>query len=365
MARARFLKSRFLKLIAAHIGLLICIGMNGCTMHNPHFDSEKPHHTPTGFKNNYPHESAPSFADLARWRWQARELPELPQQGYTPPVRKPDVSSFVDQSHASITWLGHATFLYRIGGKTFLTDPHLSARASPFKRFGPRRLVSPPLAIAELPHIDYVVISHNHYDHLDRQTVLALNEQPGGAPRYFVPLALKKWFTNQDIDDVVELDWWGSRQEAQLTIHFVPAQHWSARTRLDRNESLWGGWVIEHAGFRFYFAGDTGYSKDFEDIGSKFSPIDLAAIPIGAYDPRWFMKAQHVNPSEALQIHQDIGARYSVGMHWGTFKLTDEPIDEPPNLLAEARKRLDIRPEQFFVMEFGETRALSEFEKPP
>ena len=333
--------------------------LNACTRHNQHYNAASKHHTPTGFKNNYPHEPAPSLVDVVSWRWQARNLPKVPESGYFPPMHKPEVARYSERMQsASITWLGHATFLLRLGASNILTDPHLTNRASPLKRFGPKRLVTPPLTLGELPHIDFVIISHNHYDHLDRQTVLTLNAQTDGAPRFYVPLALKSWFTDQGIDNVVELDWWDARNEKELVINFVPAQHWSTRTRVDRNESLWGGWVIEHQDFRFYFAGDTGYSQDFKDIGAKFAPIDLAAIPIGAYDPRWFMKAQHVNPTEAVQIHHDVGARYSVGMHWGTFKLTDEPIDEPPKLLDQARRAVSLPAERFFVMGFGETRAL-------
>ena len=216
-------------------------------------------------------------------------------------------------------------------------------------------MVAPPLALDELPHIDLVVISHNHYDHLDHKTVQGLNLQSGAAPRFYVPLALAPWFNKRGIDDVVELDWWDGRQHGELSIHFVPAQHWSARTRLDRNKTLWGGWMIEHRDFRFYFAGDTGYSQDFKDIAERFAPIDIAAIPIGAYEPRWFMKTQHVNPAEAVRIHQDLGARYSIGMHWGTFILTDEPIDEPPKAFARAREAAGIPEQEFFLMDFGQT----------
>ncbi len=336
----------------------------GCAA-NPYYDEHKPHHTPSGFKNNYPHPPLPSLGDVAKWRWQARGLGKKQNVHYQPTRVKPDLTALIERRlNPSITWLGHATFLLQLGGLNILTDPHLSARASPLSWMGPERHVPPALTLDELPHIDLVVISHNHYDHLDRDTVVGLNAQAGGPPHFFVPLALGAWFNAQGIDAVTELDWWDSQEMRGLTVNFVPAQHWSTRTRLDRNKTLWGGWVLEHRGFRFYFAGDTGYSPDFKDIGARFAPIDLAAIPIGAYEPRWFMQTQHVNPVEAVRIHQDVGARYSVAMHWGTFVLTDEPLNEPPQALARAREAAGIPPSQFFLMDFGETRGLDVLDNP-
>jgi len=203
-----------------------------------------------------------------------------------------------------------------------------------------------------------VVVSHNHYDHLDAGTVTRLNRQAGGPPRFFVPLGLKAWFASRGVENVSELDWWDHLQHMGLAIHFVPVQHWSARSPWDRNETLWGGWVIEHPALRFFFSGDTGYSKDFADIRSRLGPIDLAALPVGCYEPRWFMKENHVNPEESVQIHRDLGARRSVGIHWGTFRLTDERLDEPPKKLTEALAAAGIPAEQFFLMKHGETRNL-------
>ena len=340
--------------------LTMVFAASGCAA-NSHYDQQKPHHTRSGFQNNYPHKPLPNLGDMVKWRWQARKLSASRHTNYQPTTVKPDLDLLNEHpSNPSITWLGHATFLLQMGGLNILTDPHLTERASPLSWMGPARYVPPAISLAELPHIDLVVISHNHYDHLDRATVVHLNAQAGGPPRFFVPLALAAWFNAQGISEVIELDWWESRQSHGIGVHFVPAQHWSTRTRLDRNKTLWGGWILEVDEFRFYFAGDTGYSQDFADIGARFAPIDLAAIPIGAYEPRWFMNTQHVNPIEAVRIHRDVGARYSVGMHWGTFVLTDEPLDEPPRELQRARDAAGIAASHFFLMDIGETRYLDE-----
>jgi N-acyl-phosphatidylethanolamine-hydrolysing phospholipase D len=240
-----------------------------------------------------------------------------------------------------------------------LTDPQFSERASPVSWAGPRRVVPPALPIAALPHIEIVLISHNHYDHLDRASVEALAAQPGGSPRFFVPLGLKAWFAARGITDVVEQDWWEHADYLGLRIHEVPSQHFSSRTLWDRNRTLWGGFLVEHPTLRFYFAGDAGYSRDFAEIHARLGPIDVAALPIGAYEPRWFMGPMHINPAEAVQALQDLHARLAVAMHWGTFNLTDEPLDDPPRALARALEAARITPGRFLVFTHGETRRLA------
>jgi N-acyl-phosphatidylethanolamine-hydrolysing phospholipase D len=323
-----------------------------CAASFPYFDAAKPHRGAEGFRNNYPH---PEKGGFWKWKWaQWRDgLPPTPQGGYRFEVAKADVSR-----NPSVTWVGHSTLLLRIGGLSVLTDPHFSERASPFTFAGPKRVVPPIPALHELPHIDAVVVSHNHYDHLDLDSVAKLSGQPGGSPRFFVPLGLKDWFARRGIDDVVELDWWESRRFKGLEIHFVPVQHWSKRTLTDENQTLWGGWVLRHPELSFFFAGDAGYSKDFVDIGTKFGGFDLAAIPIGAYEPRWFMKIMHLNPAEAIQVHKDVKARQSVGIHWGTFAgMTDESLYEPPAVLVQERSKAGLAERDFFVMKHGETRS--------
>jgi N-acyl-phosphatidylethanolamine-hydrolysing phospholipase D len=325
-------------------------------MPNPHFDPARPHHTPEGFRNNSPHARWPSFW---KWKWERMRngLPKKPVGGYRFEVVHPGRVEALP--NPSVTWIGHSTLLLRVGGFNILTDPHFSERASPVSRAGPRRIVPPAIALDELPRIDAVLVSHNHYDHLDLRSVKALAAQRGGPPRYYAGLGLKAWFAAAGITTVEELDWWESRVFDELLIRFVPAQHWSARTPWDRNRTLWGGFVVEHPALRFLFAGDTGYSRDFRDIAARVGPVDLAAIPIGHYAPRWFMRMQHVDPEEAVQIHLDLGARQSVAIHWGTFDdLTDESLYEPPRRLRAALDSHGLPHDAFWVLKHGESRSL-------
>ena len=233
---------------------------------------------------------------------------------------------------------------------------------------GPKRMQPPGLALTELPHIDVVVISHNHYDHLDRASVFALSQQAGGPPLFLVPLGLKAWMAGIGVDNVRELNWWQSAMVGGVEFVLTPVQHWSARSFSDRYDTLWGGWAVFGADFHWYYSGDTGYSKDFADTRTRFadrqSPargggFDLALIAVGAYEPRWFMKEQHLDPAEAVQVHVDLGAKRSLGVHWGTFNLTDEPLDQPPRDLAVAREAARLAPEAFFLLAVGGTQKLA------
>lgn len=325
-----------------------------------HYSPVKPHHSPDGFRNIHPHAPKGSF-----WKWQwdrmRHGVPADPEGGYGFPASRPDVAFLKgNRGEPTLTWLGHATFLLQLGGINILTDPHLTARASPLTFAGPKRYMAPALDFDDLPHIDIVVVSHNHYDHLDRQTIKRLAQQSGGPPRYFVGLGLRQWAENEGIPNVTELDWGDHAAVGDLNLHFVPVQHWSQRTPWDRNRTLWGAWVIEQGGRKYFFGGDFGYSQDLADAAERFGSFDLAMIPVGAYEPRWFMKTNHVNPEEAVQAHIDLRARFSVGMHWGTFRLTDELLDEPPQRLAQALARANVSPQRFFLMQHGETRRLTE-----
>jgi N-acyl-phosphatidylethanolamine-hydrolysing phospholipase D len=341
--------------------------LSSCTVVNPYFDPAKPHHTPEGFRNNYAQVPAGGWGRFFKWKYEEWKegAPKPPANGYRFPMAQPDLAFLQsNRSEPSITWVGHATLLLQVAGANILTDPHFSSRASPLSFAGPERKVPPGIALEQLPHIDLVLISHNHYDHLDEETVKRLAAQPGGPPQFFVPLGVKPWMQAIGIERVIELDWWDSREFQGLTLQFLPVQHWSRRSLTDTNRTLWGGWAVLHPSLRFFFSGDTGYSQDFRDIRARLGAFDLAAIPIGAYEPRWFMGAQHVDPAQAVKIHQDLGARYSVGIHWGTFQLTDEPLDEPPFKLAEARTAAGIPGDRFFVMRHGETRRLDFLRKP-
>ena len=230
-------------------------------------------------------------------------------------------------------WVGHSTFLIKKNGITILTDPVFSDRASPFKNIGPKRLIPPAIPLKQLPEIDFITISHNHYDHLDIRSLKDLYSLNSNTI-FLVPAGDKKLLERQKIENVYEYEWWEGYLSDELKITFTPVQHWSKRGLFDRNKSLWGGWFFEFNDFSIFHAGDTGYSEDFKSTRIKLGSPKYAFIPIGAYDPEWFMAESHVNPEDAVQIMLDLGAENSFGMHWATFKLTDEDTLEP-------RERLD------------------------
>ena len=215
----------------------------------------------------------------------------------------------------------------------------------------------------QLPLIDVVLVSHNHYDHLCAATLRRLRAA-GQRPRYLVPQGLKAWFTARGYEDVTELEWWSSVTLAPaLRVHFTPSQHWSRRTPWDTNASLWGGYLLEWQRpaappWRFLFPGDTGYSRDFAAIRARLGAVDFLALPIGAYLPRDFMKDMHVNPADAVQLLLDLGARQAMGVHWGTFMLTQESFDQPPRDLAAALAERGVPAERVWLLRHGETRAI-------
>lgn len=330
----------------------------------------QPHHRGDHFQNQYLEFEPKGLGTLLQWQWQRLRdgLPPRPQAPV--PVVEPDVAFVLSNARAgramqpAATFIGHATVLVQMGGLNLLTDPQFSERASPVGFVGPRRAQPPGLALERLPHIDLVLISHNHYDHLDLATVQALTQQPGGPPLFVVPLGLKRWMTEVGVERAVELDWWQSQRLGDVEVVLTPVQHWSARGFGDRMKTLWGGYAVFAPDFHLYFSGDTGYSKDFVDTRQHFAErqtaaqgggFDLALLAVGGYEPRWFMKDQHVNPAEAVRIHRDLGAKRSLGVHWGTFELTDEPLDEPPRALAEARQAAGLGNDEFIVLPIGGT----------
>jgi len=266
-----------------------------------------------------------------------------------PPAPPPDLGGSV----AQVTFVGHSTFLIQTPKGNVLTDPMYSVRAGPFNVAGPRRVREPAVRFDDLPSISVVLVSHNHYDHCDCATLRRLARRFD--PELVTPIGNGALARSCGMRRITELDWWQTAPTTPFPITLTPARHFSARTPWDRNRALWGGFVIGPAGRHIYFAGDTAYAAFFGEIGRRFGPIDLALLPIGAYEPRWFMRAVHMNPAEAVQAHLELGAADSLGMHFGTFPLTPEGIDEPERTLHEACRAAGVPATRFTTLRFGGT----------
>jgi L-ascorbate metabolism protein UlaG (beta-lactamase superfamily) len=256
----------------------------------------------------------------------------------------------------SVTWLGHAAFLMRIGGKTVLIDPFLSDYASPVHGVGPRRFTPPGIPVEHLPPVDVLIVSHNHYDHLDARTIQAL---PGKSRiQVIVPLGLRRFFKARGFRHVTEMAWHDKTEIDGLNVTCVPAIHRSARTLIDRNRTLWAGFILQDSKCRIYFGGDTGYGAVFQETGERYGPFDLALIGIGCYAPRAAMHMNHADPEEAVQIAVDLKARHVMAMHWGTIIMTEEPPFEPPRRFRIAAASAGFSTDQAWLMRVGETRKL-------
>jgi N-acyl-phosphatidylethanolamine-hydrolysing phospholipase D len=319
------------------------------------------HHTPKGFQNLY-RPSERGFSDFLRWQLKLgpKEIPPISSEevpNYRPEIAQAAISQIKqpDSNQIQITWIGHSTFLIQVERINILTDPIFSDYCGPNSFLKVKRVAPPGIPFEQLPRIHAVLISHNHYDHLDAPTIERLENEP----TYFVPLGIAEWFKKKNIDKVIELDWWQSTSLNDFKFHSVPIQHFSNRTPLDRNKTLWSGWVIETKSGKIFFAGDTGYSPVFKEIGDRFGPIQISMIPIGAYRPRWFMGAVHVDPPEAIEILKESRSERAIAGHWGTFKLSDEPLGEPLVYLRKALKENGIDEGRFIIMKFGETLRLS------
>tara|TARA_A100001037_G_scaffold303622_1_gene338085 strand:- start:1134 stop:2198 length:1065 start_codon:yes stop_codon:yes gene_type:complete len=256
---------------------------------------------------------------------------------------------------AKITWIGHSTFLVQMDGLTFLTDPIWSNTASPIPPLGPQRLIKPGIKLDDLPPIDFVIISHNHYDHMDIPTLRALTKKNNKLIVY-VPLNNAHILRRNGIHRIKEMDWGSHVSHQNVDIYCLPAQHWSKRTLTDTRKALWASWAIIGTKRRFYFAGDTGYFDSFKSIGENLGPFDLAALPIGAYKPKSMMRSYHMNPEEAVAAAVDIQAKKAVAMHFGTFNLSDEPISEPPLRFKTAAAKNGLGKDNGWVLNIGETR---------
>ncbi len=292
-----------------------------------------------------------SFRDFLRWQF-SRERPAWPE--WIADEARPLPPAPAGWGEVAATFIGHATLLLRFAGFAVLTDPIFSLRASPFASLGPKRVRAPAYALADLPKIDAVCLSHNHYDHMDLPSLRAL--QAHSNPTIVTGIGNGAYLAARGVTNVIELDWWESAEPVPgLKITYVPAQHWSRRRFGDTNHMLWGGHVIEAQGARVYFSGDTGYPAQFGAIAQRCGAPDIALLPIGAYEPRWFMSQQHMNPEEAVKAHLALGARLSIAMHFATFCLTDEAFGAPETALAAARMQLGVAANAFRVPAFGET----------
>jgi L-ascorbate metabolism protein UlaG (beta-lactamase superfamily) len=292
-----------------------------------------------------------SFGDFLRWQ-RNRQRAQWP--AWVENVARPQLPATLPAAQIALTFINHITFLLQFRGLNILTDPVYSKRVSPFRNLGPQRVRAPGLPFAELPKIHVVLVSHNHYDHLDIETLIRLEETH--SPRFITSLGNRAFLREFGLRAVDELDWWQNVEANGATLTLTPAQHWSSRRPRNRNRTLWGGFMVRASERLVYFAGDTGYGKHFSAIRERFGPPDLALLPIGAYEPRWFMRDQHMNPEDAVRAHLDLQAQTSVGTHFGCFQLTDEAIDDPPRELVAARERSGISPQGFQVLETGATR---------
>ncbi len=254
----------------------------------------------------------------------------------------------------SLSWIGHSTFLLRLPGLTVLTDPVFSERCSPLRFAGPKRVRAPGIALADLPRIDLILLSHNHYDHMDIASLQALHRHSPGA-RIVTTLGNTAYLAKKRIPGAIELDWWQETTVHGAHVTATPARHFSARTLWDRNETLWGGLYLNYKNHKIFFAGDTGYTRYFAEIRHRLGAPSLAMLPIGAYEPRWMMGPVHMNPADAVQAMLDLHATHAVGMHFGTFQLTAEPIDAPLHDLRAAMLAADQPLDRFFTLETGET----------
>lgn len=334
---------------AALVLALAVVPLAGCAFNGPayrgpvsgHFDGER-------FFNPGRRTPDKSLLDVLAWKLSSEPEPWEERAVLTsvPPTR-------VAAGPIRATWVGHSTVLLQFDGLNVLTDPHWSPRASPVSFAGPRRFVEPGVRWEDLPPIDLVLLSHNHYDHCDLPTLQRLAARD--RPRILTMLGVDLLLAEAGVAGAEAMDWWEERSvAADVTVTAVPAVHFSARGTGDRNRTLWGGFVVSAPAGRIWFAGDTGDGDFPEAIAARFAPIDLALIPIGAYEPRWFMRMQHVDPAEAVQVHRDVGSRASLGIHWGTFPMTDEPLDAPLRDLDAARRAMGVSAKEFRTLRHGQ-----------
>lgn len=310
---------------------------------NPYYDPTKSHHTKKGFQNPEPLEIP--ITRVAKWlkeRW-STNAPPLPKGGYAKFIQDWMVEAHFPDHGDYVTWLGHCSLYFHLDNFGILTDPVFSERASFLNWIGPKRQTPRPINIQDIQTLQYVLISHEHYDHLDYATIMQLNQHFKNLT-FIVPLGLERWFHKKGIQNVIPLDWWDSYTITDnLVITATPAQHWSNRDPFSRNRNLWCGYMISHKNRHHYFAGDTAYAKNLLEIGERFD-IDYGYMPIGCYAPEWFMGYQHISPKDSVRLHSELKIKQSIGIHWGVFALGDEPFDETPIEVQSALKSYDTPP---------------------
>jgi len=325
------------------------------------------HHRPEGgFRNPWPSAGMHGFLDFLKWAVvERRRIPRRPdpdpaifslaEPGYVTPRADPE--------RFTVTWVGHTSFLIQIAGLNVLTDPIWSDRASPVQFAGPRRWVPPAIEFDRLPPIDVVVLSHDHYDHLDSTTVSRIASRYPAAV-WNAPLGVGRFLKQHGARDINERDWWDQSSVGSLKLTCVPAQHFSGRTLGRRNRTLWSGWTLRSRNHSIFFAGDTALHPEFATIAERCGPFELAILPIGAYEPRWFMGSVHMNPEDCMKAMSQLVSRQSgrrlimAAAHWGTFKLTDEPMDEPPARMRELWQSAPFDAKDLWIMRHGETRSI-------
>ncbi len=330
--------------------LVITVALASCAARTPRYDGP----VSSNFDGTRFHNPTPvvkTVTDLLRWRmnrepgqWEFRDVEHI---GEAPPKR-------VDGGAIRSTFVNHATVLIQTGGVNILTDPIWSERASPLEWAGPRRFGEPGIAFADLPPIDAVLVSHNHYDHMDLTTLARLHRTH--APVFVVPLGNAAYLQRAGIENIVELDWWQQLSVGSVTIHAVPAKHWSRRGLFDTNHALWAGYYLTQPEASVFFAGDTGMSEHFAEIRQRLGAPDLALLPIGAYLPRWFMEPQHIDPAEAVRASDQLGARYGMAIHFGTFALGDDGQDQSVADLSTALASTFDATAEFWIPRQGESR---------
>lgn len=317
-------------------------------MYNPHkvlpvsdhFDGKK-------FFNPHTKEKFPYFR-LLKWLIKRKEAKWPKWVKNSNAVKLP---SSLKKSQIAVTFINHASFLIQTASLNIIIDPVYSKRVGPYSLIGPKRVRLPGIPFTQLPPINIVFISHNHYDHLDIKALKRIKEKHN--PLFITGLGNKKLLNSHGIKNVIELDWWESYVYEDTEVVFTPAQHFSSRTPFDRNETLWGGIAINTRDKKIYYSGDTGYGPHFKEIYKKFGSFDLAFLPIGSYKPRWFMKMMHINPEEAVEAHLDLQSKLTIPVHYGTFPLSDEPFEQPLINLSAAMEKHNVS--SFRVLDFGET----------